>query len=33
MIKIGMSFIKAFNHPKIEKGSPLYKHVLFHINQ
>ncbi|SEC75960.1 GNAT family N-acetyltransferase [Paenibacillus sp. GP183] len=33
MIKIGMSFVKTFNHPKVEKSSPLNKHVLFHINQ
>ncbi|MEV2354477.1 GNAT family N-acetyltransferase [Paenibacillus larvae] len=33
MIKIGMNFIKTFNHPKVKKDSPLKKHVLFHINQ
>lgn len=33
MTKIGMSFIKMFNHPKVEINSPLNKHVLFHINQ
>ncbi|MDQ8738713.1 GNAT family N-acetyltransferase [Paenibacillus sp. LHD-38] len=33
MIKIGMSFIKMFNHPKVEKDSPLNKHVLYHIKQ
>lgn len=32
MIKIGMNFIKTFNHPKVEKESPLRKHVLFHAN-
>lgn len=31
MIKIGMSFIKMFDHPKVEKDSPLKKHVLYHI--
>jgi RimJ/RimL family protein N-acetyltransferase len=33
MKKIGMNFIKTFNHPKVTKDSPLKKHVLFHINQ
>lgn len=33
MIKIGMRFIKTFNHPKVEKSSLLNKHVLFYINQ
>ncbi|AZS14350.1 GNAT family N-acetyltransferase [Paenibacillus lutimineralis] len=33
MIKIGMSFIKMFHHPKVEKDSPLNKHVLFHISK
>lgn len=33
MIKTGMSFIKMFNHPKVEKDSLLSKHVLFHIKQ
>lgn len=33
MRKIGMNFIKTFNHPKVKKDSPLNKHVLFHINQ
>ncbi|MEK0313858.1 GNAT family N-acetyltransferase [Cohnella sp. 56] len=33
MTKIGMSFIKMFHHPKVEKNSPLSKHVLFHIKQ
>ncbi len=32
MIKLGMSFIKTFDHPNVEEGSPLNKHVLFHIN-
>lgn len=30
MKKIGLRFMKTFNHPKVEKDSPLYKHVLFH---
>ncbi|MEK8131856.1 GNAT family N-acetyltransferase [Paenibacillus filicis] len=33
MKKIGMSFMKTFDHPKVEKGSLLYKHVLFHVNR
>ncbi len=33
MRKIGMQFIKTFNHPKIETSSSLNKHGLFHINQ
>ncbi|CAG7636127.1 GNAT family N-acetyltransferase [Paenibacillus allorhizosphaerae] len=33
MIKIGMRFVKMFNHPKVEKESPLYPHVLYHINR
>jgi RimJ/RimL family protein N-acetyltransferase len=32
MRKIGMNFVKTFNHPKVEISSPLYKHVLYHIN-
>lgn len=33
MKKIGLNFIKTFDHPKIEDSSPLKKHVLFHINK
>jgi RimJ/RimL family protein N-acetyltransferase len=33
MEKIGMNFIKTFNHPKMKKDSPLREHVLFHIHQ
>ncbi|KAB2328086.1 GNAT family N-acetyltransferase [Cytobacillus depressus] len=33
MRKIGMNFIKTFDHPKVKEDSPLKKHVLFHINQ
>ncbi|WP_144941867.1 GNAT family N-acetyltransferase [Paenibacillus sp. 32O-W] len=33
MKKIGMSFIKSFHHPKVEKDSPLCKHVLYHISK
>lgn len=29
MRKIGMNFIKTFDHPKIAKDSPLKRHVLF----
>ena len=32
MIKIGMEKIGAFNHPKVEKGHRLEKHVLYKIN-
>ncbi|MDF2721581.1 MAG: family N-acetyltransferase [Paenibacillus sp.] len=32
MTKIGMRYIQQFNHPKVEKDSPLSKHVLFHIS-
>lgn len=31
MSKIGMNYLKSFDHPKVEKTSPLSKHVLFHI--
>lgn len=33
MRKIGMNFMKTFNHPKVEKDSPLNKHVLYHIHR
>lgn len=32
MRKIGMDFIKTFDHPNVEEDSPLKKHVLFHIS-
>ncbi|MUT64899.1 GNAT family N-acetyltransferase [Paenibacillus sp. NEAU-GSW1] len=32
MTKIGMSFLKTFNHPKVDRNSPLYRHVLFHAD-
>lgn len=32
MKKVGMNFVKTFNHPKVEKDSPLHKHVLYHMN-
>ncbi|SFT15330.1 GNAT family N-acetyltransferase [Paenibacillus sp. BC26] len=32
MVKIGMNFMKHFNHPRVEAGSPLCKHVLYHIS-
>ncbi|WHX25064.1 GNAT family N-acetyltransferase [Virgibacillus halodenitrificans] len=32
MAKIGMDFVGTFNHPKVDKNSPLYKHVLYHIS-
>lgn len=31
MEKIGMSFLKTFQHPNIEDGNPLKEHVLYHI--
>ncbi|MDI4643672.1 GNAT family N-acetyltransferase [Cohnella hashimotonis] len=31
MRKIGMRFVRTFNHPKVEEDSPIRKHVLFHI--
>ncbi|MDR6551640.1 GNAT family N-acetyltransferase [Paenibacillus qinlingensis] len=31
MMKIGMRFVNEFNHSRVEKDSPLYKHVLYHI--
>ncbi|RKN77136.1 GNAT family N-acetyltransferase [Paenibacillus ginsengarvi] len=31
MKRIGMSFVKSFEHPKVEKASPLCRHVLFRI--
>lgn len=33
MIKSGMSFVKTFNHPRVDPSSPLNKHVLFHLNK
>ncbi|MBD3917551.1 GNAT family N-acetyltransferase [Paenibacillus sp. PR3] len=33
MSKIGMRFIRTFEHPRVEEGSPLKKHVLFHIDR
>lgn len=33
MQKIGMSFIKMFDHPRVESSSPLCKHVLFHMER
>lgn len=29
MKKIGMSYVNSFSHPKVDKNSPLYKHVLY----
>lgn len=31
MQKIGMTRIKEFNHPLVDSGHPLYKHVLYKI--
>lgn len=33
MRKIGMSFNKYFQHPKVEINSPLNKHVLYHVEK
>lgn len=33
MEKIGLRFVKDFNHPQIVSGSPLVKHVLYHISR
>lgn len=33
MNKIGMSFIKMFDHPKVEMNSPLRQHVLYYIKK
>lgn len=32
MRKIGMQYVKDFDHPKLKQGSILKKHVLYHIN-
>lgn len=31
MKKIGLQFVKEFDHPRVDKDSPLLKHVLYHI--
>ncbi|KNF08350.1 acetyltransferase, GNAT family [Gottschalkia purinilytica] len=31
MKKLGMNYVKDFNHPKVESDSVLYKHVLYNI--
>ena len=31
MKKIGMTYVKDFDHPNIKLGSPLRKHVLYKI--
>jgi len=33
MKKIGMQFVKTFNHPKVDPTSPLYPHVLYHTSR
>ncbi|WP_374043779.1 hypothetical protein [uncultured Paenibacillus sp.] len=33
MKKIGMDNVRVFYHPRVEKDSPLSKHVLFHISR
>lgn len=32
MRKIGMKYVKDFDHPKLKQDSILKKHVLYHIN-
>ncbi|MBE1446725.1 GNAT family N-acetyltransferase [Paenibacillus sp. OAS669] len=33
MTKIGMNFIKFFDHPRVAKDHPLEKHVLYHAKR
>jgi len=33
MEKLGMSYVKDFNHPKVDSHSSLYKHVLYKIDK
>lgn len=33
MKKLGMDFVKTFEHPNVEDGSTLKKHVLFHTSK
>lgn len=33
MRKIGLQFVKEFDHPRIDKDSSLLKHVLYHIQR
>ncbi len=33
MEKLGMNFVKDFNHPRVHETSPLYPHVLFKIKK
>lgn len=33
MQKLGMSFLQEFNHPKVEKGHVLERHVLYRIQR
>ncbi|SDX60876.1 GNAT family N-acetyltransferase [Paenibacillus sp. CF384] len=32
MDKIGMQFIRTFDHPRVDPSSPVHKHVLYHID-
>ncbi|NMM54832.1 GNAT family N-acetyltransferase [Paenibacillus aquistagni] len=32
MNKLGMRYVKHFNHPRVEPDSPLYPHVLYEID-
>ncbi len=33
MKKIGMGYVKDFNHPRLEKNSELYRHVLYSVKK
>lgn len=33
MRKIGMEFVKGFDHPRVDVNSPLRKHVLYYIEK
>ncbi len=33
MLKIGMSFVKMFRHPRIDGSNPLSEHVLFRVRK
>ncbi|WP_195575917.1 GNAT family N-acetyltransferase [Paenibacillus sp. 1001270B_150601_E10] len=33
MAKVGMHYVKSFNHPKVDTASPLYPHVLYHVKK
>lgn len=33
MRKIGLQFVKEFDHPRVDQDSPLLKHVLYHLRR